>query len=442
MGEEQMSEPDDAGCDASLASKVAAILGLDRVVIEALSPGTSRGAMRVLSTEGEAIAFVRADLGVASEVSVGKSLPHEIAIVRRAHALGFPVPRIFGMVAQPAAAVMELAPGTARPDVDEAERVGPDYMAHIARLHGIAPGEFGLDAPATLTEAIAVDLDTYEADALSRGILHNPVISLAFRLLRATLPRSDAAPSMLHGDVGAGNFMAHEGRISAILDWELAHAGDIHEDLAWLWVRGAHSAFGDPRTRIAEYEGASGVRLDPARLAWHVAFVTLKSVIGLRRRISAAGEDKGLLPIAIAALTYDVLLCIALARLVEVDAIGLEEAAVLHRSEEGRLIELVGLLEPHSLRESTILLRYLQDKADQRDWRDRRMREDCRKLLAIEADQLDAGIAHANADQLPLLLAIVAADAWRRCKALPNAERRVRRALEIGFGQERERDEA
>jgi len=49
---------------------------------------------------------------------------------------------------------------------------------------------------------------------------------------------------MLHGDVGPGNFMVHEGKLSAVLDWELAHAGDVHEDLAWhVGARGVQHRF-------------------------------------------------------------------------------------------------------------------------------------------------------------------------------------------------------
>src|SRR3546814_3659832 len=109
--------------------------------------------------------------------------------------------------------------------------------------------------------------------------------------------------------------MADKGRLTAVLDWELAHAGDIHEDLAWLWTRGAHSAFGDPRRRIAEYEAAAGRMLDPDRLAWHIAFVTFKSVLGLQRRMHREGDDPGLFIILIAIIAYETLLCAALARL-------------------------------------------------------------------------------------------------------------------------------
>ena len=49
--------------------------------------------------------------------------------------------------------------------------------------------------------------------------------------------RPAATVTLVHGDYRVGNFMARDGRISAILDWELAHIGDPHEDLAWVGMR-------------------------------------------------------------------------------------------------------------------------------------------------------------------------------------------------------------
>ncbi len=39
---------------------------------------------------------------------------------------------------------------------------------------------------------------------------------------------------MVHGDYRSGNFLHDgEGRILAVLDWEMAHIGDPLEDLGW-----------------------------------------------------------------------------------------------------------------------------------------------------------------------------------------------------------------
>jgi len=418
----------------TLAERVAAVLGRKHVRLEDLPAGTSRGAVRVLAETGEPIAFLRVDLGFETDVTVGKALANEVELLRRAHALGFTVPKVYALLEDPAVAVMELAAGTSRPDEADAELVGPAYMAEIARLHEVAPAEFGLTAPATVSEAIALDLDAYVADARANGVARRPLVRLAARILRHSLPDCADPPAMLHGDVGAGNFMADKGRLTAVLDWELAHAGDIHEDLAWLWTRGAHSAFGDPRRRIAEYEAAAGRTLDPDRLAWHIAFVTFKSVLGLQRRMHREGDDPGLFIILIAIIAYETLLCAALARLLgmEIDLLG--EEPVERIDESVRLIDLARHHAPPVNREGELLLAYLRAEAAQHQWNAERLREDAERYLGVHPEALSELVDSAPPERFPDLLRVLAAMCGRRCNASPNAERRVRRALAIGLG--------
>lgn len=420
--------------DEGLANRVAEVLGQPSVQLDELPPGTSRGAIRVLSPDGTPIAFLRVDLGSHSAGSESLSLAQEIEFVKSAFRLGFPVPEVYGMLDDPPVAVMELARGTARPDEAEIERVAPEFMGHIARLHQVDPNEFGVKIPSTISEAIAVDLDEWVADAERRGITENALVRLGLRVLRHTLPKSDAPPSMLHGDVGAGNFMVEDGKVSAILDWELAHAGDIHEDLAWLWVRGAHTAFGNPYQRIDEYEKVAGARIDPQRLAWHIAFVTFKSVIGLKRRVYADGDDPGLLMIQIASLAYDTLFCAALADILGVELSLFEEAPVARNILSARLLDRLSVATPPENRESEILLKYLRDSAAQSEWEAQCFREESQALLGLHPDDLDAFVDQATPEQFGALVQVMADATSRHCQALPNAERRVKRALAIGYG--------
>ena len=61
-----------------------------------------------------------------------------------------------------------------------------------------------------------------------------PIIALAEQWLADNMP--DCADLvMTHGDYRTGNYLFDEesGRITALLDWELARIGDFHEDLGW-----------------------------------------------------------------------------------------------------------------------------------------------------------------------------------------------------------------
>ena len=65
-----------------------------------------------------------------------------------------------------------------------------------------------------------------------------PIIALAEQWLADNMP--DCADLvMTHGDYRTGNYLFDEesGRITALLDWELARIGDFHEDLGWLLMQ-------------------------------------------------------------------------------------------------------------------------------------------------------------------------------------------------------------
>ena len=80
----------------------------------------------------------------------------------------------------------------------------------------------------------STELDHWERE-LDKDELHpNPIGRAAVRRLRRHPPKPAQKLSVVHGDYRSGNFMHDgEGRILAILDWEMAHIGDPLEDLGW-----------------------------------------------------------------------------------------------------------------------------------------------------------------------------------------------------------------
>jgi aminoglycoside phosphotransferase (APT) family kinase protein len=63
-----------------------------------------------------------------------------------------------------------------------------------------------------------------------------PQFHHAMRWLLRHAPRAPQVV-IVHGDYRVGNFLQRDGRITAVLDWELMHAGDPHEDIAWAALR-------------------------------------------------------------------------------------------------------------------------------------------------------------------------------------------------------------
>jgi aminoglycoside phosphotransferase (APT) family kinase protein len=87
----------------------------------------------------------------------------------------------------------------------------------------------------------------------------------------------------VHGDFRIGNVIFAPDGLRAVLDWELAHVGDPHEDIGWLCVRswrfGAAPAVGGLCGRepfFAAYEAAAGRALDRAAVRWWEVLGNLK----------------------------------------------------------------------------------------------------------------------------------------------------------------------
>jgi aminoglycoside phosphotransferase (APT) family kinase protein len=61
-----------------------------------------------------------------------------------------------------------------------------------------------------------------------------PAMQYVLQWLKRNFPQP-ARLSLVHGDLRPGNFLYQGDRITAILDWEMAHIGDPAEDIGWIY---------------------------------------------------------------------------------------------------------------------------------------------------------------------------------------------------------------
>jgi aminoglycoside phosphotransferase (APT) family kinase protein len=130
------------------------------------------------------------------------------------------------------------------------------------------------------------ELDYWEGVIDADELHPQPIVRAAMRRLRRNPPPPAQKLSVVHGDYRSGNFLHDgEGRIIAVLDWEMAHLGDPLEDLGWsldpLWSHAVPGGAGGMVTReeaIAIWEHAGGLRADPAALAWWDLFASVKGM--------------------------------------------------------------------------------------------------------------------------------------------------------------------
>ncbi len=127
-----------------------------------------------------------------------------------------------------------------------------------------------------------------------------PVFDWAFHWLARHLPKTDPAPAQLvHGDFRNGNLMVGPDGLRAILDWELAHIGDGHEDLGWICVNSWRfgevdhpvGGFGAREDLFLAYQAAGGGPVDESRVRFWEIFGTLKW--GIMCMISCAAHLSG-----------------------------------------------------------------------------------------------------------------------------------------------------
>ena len=163
----------------------------------------------------------------------------------------------------------------------------------LARLHTIDPSDIvGLDDVDQVTQ--------YRAVLDGVGEPH-PTFELAFRWLEANRPRGNRR-TVVHGDFRNGNLIIGPDGVRAVLDWELAHAGDPMEDLGWLCVKSWRFGVDLPVGGFGTYEElAAGygdeVDLDSLRwwevlgsLKWGIMCImqTVAHTSGMRRSVELA----------------------------------------------------------------------------------------------------------------------------------------------------------
>ena len=111
------------------------------------------------------------------------------------------------------------------------------FIRHLAKIHTIDLDSKNLssfDRPlANTIEGNAWSLGQWERVWHEDTLEAHPILEYAANWLKENMPVVEN-PVVVHGDYRSGNFMyTDDQKINAILDWELAHLGDFHEDLAY-----------------------------------------------------------------------------------------------------------------------------------------------------------------------------------------------------------------
>lgn len=290
----------------ALAAYIASASGADSVEIESaakLSGGSVQEGWRVdVICGGGRLAgrhrlVLRAD--APTHLAASRSRAEEFALLRAAQAAEVQVPEpLFccgeaGLLGRPFF-LMRWMPGIAGGAVlarDAAwngrrDALATDLGRQLAHIHRIVPPRPDLEfLGASPADPAGLRLALYRRwlDAFDDP---HPVAEWALRWLAGEKP----APTdivLCHGDFRTGNYLATEAGISAILDWEFADWGDLHEDIGWLccksWRFGAIErevgGIAGREVFYRAYETAGGRRIDTARVRYYEAMASLRWLI-------------------------------------------------------------------------------------------------------------------------------------------------------------------
>lgn len=210
--------------------------------------------------------------------------------------------------------VMRALPGTADPKVilecDDPAGLLRQAARDLARIHSLRQADVPDGVPVMDYRAAIADLKAQFLDAGG----DRPIIALGLKWLEDNCP-PEVEPVLNHGDYRMGNLLVEGSHLTGVLDWEIAHFGDPHEDLAfgcmavWRFARYDRPALGlgSIEDYCAAYEAESGTKVDPARFRFWTIYRTVWWAMGCLKMAAQwrSGADRMLERVVISRRTSE-----------------------------------------------------------------------------------------------------------------------------------------
>ncbi|MEL7446730.1 MAG: phosphotransferase family protein [Pseudomonadota bacterium] len=242
----------------------------------------------------------------------------EVAVIRAARSAGVTAPEVI-VELEPADGigsgfVMGALPGTPDPrqilEMDDPDSLLKQAARDLARIHSLKREGLPDAVPVMDYRQAIADLKLqFEESGGDR-----PIISLGLKWMEDNCP-DPVEPVLNHGDYRMGNLLAENSRLTGVLDWELAHFSDRHEDLAfgcmavWRFHRYDRPALGlgSLEDYFAAYEAEAGVRIDRERFRYWLIHRTVWWALGCLKMAAQwrSGADRMLERVVISRRTSE-----------------------------------------------------------------------------------------------------------------------------------------
>lgn len=242
----------------------------------------------------------------------------EAAIIESARKAGVTAPEVL-TVLEPddgigSGFIMRALPGTPNPReilaMEGADTILREAARDLARIHLLKREDLPRDVPVMDYRAAIADLRAQFEEAGG----DRPIIALGLKWMEDNCP-DPCAPVLNHGDYRMGNVLAADGHLTGVLDWELAHFGDPHEDLAfgcmavWRFARYDRPALGlgSLEDYFAAYEAESGRTVDRERFRYWLIHRTVWWAMGCLKcaKVWRDGSDRMLERVVISRRTSE-----------------------------------------------------------------------------------------------------------------------------------------
>jgi aminoglycoside phosphotransferase (APT) family kinase protein len=318
-----------AGEQTEAARQAAALAAL--AAADALRPGEHATTLTQLEGGWSRQAYVLATADEAGETRefvirvkppgplLDTDLRQEFEVYRLLGAHGIAVPAVYAYEAGENAFggpffVMDRAPGTA-PNVwrrrdrkgleanwEEGGSLAEDLLDSLVAIHAIPAAEAPPVLPRRDYEAA---VSHWEEVQNSMALVRDPIVEDAYAWLRERAP-DPTPPTIVHGDYRIGNCLNQDGRITAILDWEIAYVGDPRYDLGYISLDYEAGRFTKPGSPLlgsiaerewflGEYEARSGRPVDPEVVRTYavLADLMLTAILttGIRMYVDGRSDD-------------------------------------------------------------------------------------------------------------------------------------------------------
>ena len=261
--------------------------------LQLIPGGASRRSYKVSMSNGDNY-FLRVDTGEGPLSGTEMNLSRERQFIDPVARLGKPVPGVIAYNDELSSLLMEHVPGfnSYQKTLDNVlqREVEKSLIGIIADMHTLDIAELQLPDHknrATVGPAVNQALAMWQKLYDERVSFKDPAIDFILHWLKNNIPDQNRDSVLVHGDVGPGNFLfTDSGKVSALIDWELAHIGHPLEDLACILCRALGVDFGSGDQLVADYEAATGMPVDRSTLDYCVILMLSEWCVGINMALS------------------------------------------------------------------------------------------------------------------------------------------------------------